>query len=202
MKLYLAVLVFALLPVALFSRDIATLSGTIYKDVKICESNPIELIISFQDQDNPELTIMKSIPFTDLPYEIRKEFKYDPLKAEVFEKAIKEAMKQKAEDIKEQKAEDKMEKEAKEASPGMLDNQAGAAVNKDPVVSKTAPGEKNYTEEVKKIKEEASAVGIAPGEKNDAAEVNKMREEAAAKGIAPGEKNGPEEANKMRDEVK
>lgn len=73
MKLYLALFLFAFLPVALYSRDITTLSGITYKNAEVFESNAGELTISYQDKDKPGLTIMKSIPFSDLPDDIRKE---------------------------------------------------------------------------------------------------------------------------------
>jgi len=40
------------------------------------------------------MEIMKSIPFTDLPEEIRKEYNYDPVKAAAIEKEQKELEKQ------------------------------------------------------------------------------------------------------------
>ncbi|MFA6290598.1 MAG: hypothetical protein WC637_02390, partial [Victivallales bacterium] len=48
------------------------------------DSNAAELVISYKNASN--WTIMKSIPFTDLPDDIRKEFKYDPAMGAAYEK--------------------------------------------------------------------------------------------------------------------
>ncbi|HCE44915.1 MAG TPA: hypothetical protein DET40_15345 [Lentisphaeria bacterium] len=211
MKLYLAVIMFALLQTALFSRDFTTLSGTAYKDAKVCESNPAELTISYQDKDKPELTVMKSIPFTDLPDEIKKEFKYDPVKAEAFEEARKEAAKQKADDAREkeaakQKADDAREKEAAEVitSPGQTfeEQLLDAPLKAGSVVEGGAPGEMSGPAEADKIREDAGKDGFAPGEKMGPAAADKIREDAGKDGLSPGEKMGPAAADKIREDAR
>jgi len=178
MKLYLAMFMFVLLQAALFSRDFTTLSGTAYKDVKVCESNAAELTISYQDKDKPELTVMKSIPFTDLPDEIKKEFKHDPVKAEAFEKARDKAMKQKENDVIAKKAEDESPNTVRVQTdtPTVVIDDGSA--KKGEVINRSAPGEKNGPAEADKIREDATKEGIAPGEKNGPAEADKIREDA------------------------
>ena len=178
MKLYLALFLFALLSAALYSRDITTLSGITYRNATVFDSNAGELIISYQDKDKPELTIMKPVPFTDLPDNIRKEFKYDPVKAELFEKARKEGNRKKAEKMKGENV----------ISPVVLDIPEGiASVNNSPIGGNVAPGEKNGAEEANAMKREAMDSGRAPGEKEGAAESRAMRKEAFGNPNIPGE---------------
>jgi len=180
MKLYLVVFLFGLLPSALFSLDITTLSGTTYKDAKVFDVNAVELVIAYQDQAKPELTIMKPVPFTDLPDEIKKEYKYNPVKAEAFEKARKEFEKKK-------------EKQGESAeiiiSPDTFAPlQRVVPANDNLLDGDTAPGEKNGESEGNAMKREAMENGRAPGEREGAAEGREIRSEAMGNGRAPGEK--------------
>lgn len=95
MKILITAVLFAVVSFALFSRDITTLSGTTYKDATVFDTNAAELVISYKNASN--WTIVKSIPFTDLPDDIRKEFKYEPAKGEAYEKGLKEWEKKNAE---------------------------------------------------------------------------------------------------------
>ena len=88
MKIFIAAVLFAGVSFTLFSRDFTTLSGTIYKNATVFDTNAAELVISYKNASN--WTIVKSIPFTDLPEDIRKEFKYDSVKGAAYEKELKE----------------------------------------------------------------------------------------------------------------
>ena len=193
MKLYLVVFLFGLLPSALFSLDITTLSGTTYKDAKVFDVNAVELVIAYQDQAKPELTIMKPVPFTDLPDEIKKEYKYNPVKAEAFEKARKEFEKKK-------------EKQGESAeiiiSPDTLAPlQRVVPANDNLLDGDTAPGEKNGESEANAMKREAMENGRAPGEREGAAEGREMKREAMENGRAPGEREGAAEGREIRSEA-
>ncbi|MFZ2656347.1 MAG: hypothetical protein WAX69_15560 [Victivallales bacterium] len=178
MKLYLALFFFALLPAALFSRDITTLSGTTYKDAKVFDSNPRELTISYQDKDD---TVMKPISFKDLPDDIKKEYNYDPAKAEAYEKKIIELQKKKA--IERQNGVTEAE-----LSPGAVNIQlAPAPLNPNQTGGGIAPGEKDGAAEGAAIKKEALENGLAPGEREAAAEGREIKKEALEGGRAPGE---------------
>ncbi len=80
MKFIIASFLLALVPLTLFPRDITTLSGTTYNNATVLESDDTKLTISYKDAT--ARNILKSIPFTDLPNDIRKEFNYDPQKVE------------------------------------------------------------------------------------------------------------------------
>ena len=193
MKIYLVVFLFGLLPAVLFSRDITTLSGTTYKDAKVFDSNPVELIIAYQDTDKPELTIMKPVLFTDLPDEIRKEYKYDPVKAQAYDKARNEWEKKK-------------EKQGESAEIIISPDKAGPLKKVVPaddniLDGNTAPGERNGEAEVDAMKQEATEKGLAPGELEGAAEGRKIRQEAMGKGLAPGELEGAAEGREIRREA-
>jgi len=158
MKLYLSVFLFVMLQFALFPRDITTLSGTAYKDVKVLDVNAAEITIYYPDKDKPELTIMKPIPFTDLPDEIRKEFKYDPAKAEAFEKARKA--------LEDKIAEAKKQRESELVKPVVVDVPLiDATVQNKPVESDIAPREKNGpADEGADNKRQGRRRGNPPGE--------------------------------------
>ncbi len=193
MKIYLVVCLFGLLPAALFSRDITTLSGTTYKDAKVFDSNPVELIIAYQDTDKPELTIMRPVLFTDLPDDIRKEYKYDPVKAQAYDKARKEWEKKK-------------EKQGESAEIIISPDKAAPLKKVVPaddnvLDGNTAPGERNGEDEVDSMRQEAMAQGLAPGELEGAAEGRKMKQEAMAHGLAPGELEGAAEGRKIKQEA-
>jgi hypothetical protein len=189
MKLYLALFLFVFLPVALFSRDITTLSGITYNNATVFDSNAGGLTISYQDKNNPELTIMKPIPFSDLPEPIRKEFNYDPVKAKSFEKAQKELENNKTENA------------ISTWVPDTQESTAAANYNPVPLEGGIAPGEKNGAAEANAMKQEALQNGLAPGEREGAAESNAIRREAAENGIAPGEKDGAAEGRAIRREA-
>lgn len=95
MKVLIAVFFLAVVSLTLFSRDITTMSGTTYKDATVFDTNAAELVISFKNSSG--WTVIKSLQFTDLPEDIRKEFKYDPVKGEAYEKGLKEWEKKNAE---------------------------------------------------------------------------------------------------------
>ena len=78
MKLLFVHVLLTVFSSTLFSRDITTLSGKTYNDATVVESNATKLVISYKDSGR---SMLKSVPFTDLPDDIRIEFK-DPLKAE------------------------------------------------------------------------------------------------------------------------
>ncbi len=88
MKILFAAVLVALFSLTLFARDITTLSGATYKNATVFDTNAAELVISYKNASN--WTIVKSIPFTDLPDDIRKEFKYEPAKGEAYEKGLHE----------------------------------------------------------------------------------------------------------------
>jgi hypothetical protein len=88
MRILILSVLLAFASLTLLSRDITTLTGAIYKNATVFDSNAAELVISYKNASN--WTIVKSIPFTDLPDDIRKEFKYDPAAGEAYEKGRKE----------------------------------------------------------------------------------------------------------------
>lgn len=88
MRILFASVLFATISLTLFARDISTLSGKTYKNATVFDSNAAELVISYKNASGWD--IVKSIPFTDLPEDIRKEFKYDPAKGEAYEKGRQE----------------------------------------------------------------------------------------------------------------
>lgn len=88
MRILFASVLFATISLTLFARDISTLSGKTYKNATVFDSNAAELVISYKNASGWD--IVKSIPFTDLPEDIRKEFKYDPVKGEAYEKGRQE----------------------------------------------------------------------------------------------------------------
>ncbi|HCE45828.1 MAG TPA: hypothetical protein DET40_19970 [Lentisphaeria bacterium] len=188
MRFYLAVFLFALLPAALFSRDITTLSGTTYKDVKVFDSNPRELTISYKDNDE---TVLKPVSFKDLPDDIKKEYKYDPVKAEAYEKEIIELGRKKA-----------VHKNNQQESPVLVSPGgiplAPAPLNPDQLGGGIAPGEKNGPAEGAAIKREAMENGLAPGEREAAAEGREMKKEALQNGLAPGELDGAAEGKAIK----
>lgn len=195
MRLSLAVFLTVFLSTVLFSRDITTLSGTTYKNATVFDSNPGELIISYPDKD---LTVVKPIPFTDLPDDIKKEFKYDPVKGEAFEKARSEWKKNKAAADMNKKSAVKAngEKAVKQDLLKLneqleLQNDISEAENtsvKKEAVGNRAPNEKEGPAEGRALKREALESGRAPGEKEGAAEGRAMKREATGTGLAPGEK--------------
>lgn len=192
MKLYLALFLFAFVPVALFSRDITTLSGITYNNATVFDSNAGELIISYQDKDKPELTIIKPVPFSDLPNEIRKEYNYDPVKAEAFEKSRNELKKRGNEN----------RNPANVTSPWSTGvSRGGASVNYSSLEGGIAPGEKNGAAEASAIRQEALQKNFAPGEKEGAAESSSIREEAMQDNRAPGEKESKAESRAIRREA-
>lgn len=95
MKTLIATVLLSLASLTLFSRDITTLSGTTYKNATVFDSNAAELVISYKNATGWD--IVKSIPFSNLPEDIRKEFKYDPVKGEAYEKGLKDWEKKNAE---------------------------------------------------------------------------------------------------------
>jgi hypothetical protein len=96
MRIFIAVVLFTAVSLTLFSRDITVLSGTTYKNATVFDSNAAELVISYKNAAG--WTIVKSVPFTDLPDDIRKEFKYDPVKGEAYEKGRQEWERKNAEE--------------------------------------------------------------------------------------------------------
>jgi hypothetical protein len=86
MKILFVSVLFALVSFTLFSRDITTLSGTSYKNAKVYASNPAELVISYKNASG--WTILKSVPFTDLPDSIRKEYEYEPAKGQAYARGL------------------------------------------------------------------------------------------------------------------
>jgi hypothetical protein len=95
MKVLIAVFFFAVVSLTLFSRDITTVTGTTYKDATVFDTNAAELVISYKNTSG--WTVIKSIQFTDLPEDIRKEFNYDPVKGEAYVRGLKEWDKKNAE---------------------------------------------------------------------------------------------------------
>jgi hypothetical protein len=214
MKLYVVLFLFALLPATLFSRDITTLSGTTYKDVTVNGSNAIELIISLKKKSNPERTILKPIPFTDLPDAIRKEFKYDPAKAEAFEKSRREFDKKAAEEKQQKESEKVISPDAK---TGGVIAPAGKSVQGGSLDIKQKPVEKDIAQDGKNDAAEAKVqrasdkavsdatdvnssirVGSAPGALQGTAESLDIRRQSSEKNTAPGAKEGAAEADKIR----
>lgn len=192
MKPLLSLFLFSLLSAALYSRDITTLSGITYKNAEVFESNAVELTIAYQDKDKPELTVMKPVPFSDLPDDIRKEYNYDPAKAESFEKSRKEWGKRKIEN---------------ESSTNVIPpwstrvSKGGATINSSPIEGGIAPGEKNGAAEARSIRQEAMEKNRAPGELEGKAEGRSIREEAMRNNRAPGEKEGKAEGRSIRKEA-
>lgn len=216
MKLYVVLFLFALLPATLFSRDITTLSGTSYKDVTVNGSTAIELIISLKEKDKPERTILKPIPFTDLPDAIRKEFKYDPEKAEAFEKSRTEFERKKTEDRQQKESEKLTSPDMKTAVLGVPVEKSGTEVIvKQKAADKdTAQDGKNDAAEAKVQRASEKAVsdatdvnssirgGTAPGELHGTAESLDIRRQSSEKNAAPGAKEGAAESAKIREDVK
>lgn len=95
MRFLIATVLLATLSLTLFARDISTLSGKTYKNATVFDSNAAELVISYKNASGWD--IVKSIPFTDLPEDIRNEFKYDPAKGEAYENGRQEWEKKNAE---------------------------------------------------------------------------------------------------------
>ena len=222
MKIYLAVFLFAFFQFALFPRDITTLSGTTYRDVKVNGASAIELTISYADKEKPERTIMKPIPFTDLPDEIRREFKYDPAKAEVFLKTRRELNDKKTE-VKNQDDPNKAISDVPGANistngviiaPGELPLKTESADSKRKTEAKAAVAEGNKdVAEAKAQRDTDKAVsdatdvnssirgGTAPGELHGSAESLDIMRKGAEKNSAPGAKEGAAESDKIRNEA-
>lgn len=205
MKLLLALFMYVFLSAVLFSRDITTLSGTTYKNATVFDSNPGELIISYPDKD---LTVVKPIPFTDLPDDIKKEFKYDPVKGEAFEKARSEWKKNKAAaDINKKSAVNANGEKAVKQDLLKMDEQlelqndiseAESTSVKKEAVGNRAPNEKAWGAEGRELKREALEGGKSPNEKDWAAEGKALKREALESGRAPGEKEGAAEGDATR----
>ncbi len=193
MKFYLALLMSVSIAASLYSRDITTLSGTTYKDAKIFDSNPREIIISYQDKDDPKLTVMKPVNFKDLPDEIKKEYKYDPVKAEAYEKALIRA---------EQKRDANNQDNDTEQTTGNVNLQlAPAPIAPDQIGGGTAPGEKDGKAEGALMKREADDADLAPGEKEGLVEGREIKGEALDKNIAPEEKENLAEGREIKREA-
>ncbi|HBC89481.1 MAG TPA: hypothetical protein DCZ94_21295 [Lentisphaeria bacterium] len=193
MKIILSLILLVLIQASLLSRDITTLSGTTYKDAKVFDSNAAELIISYQDKTDPKLTIMKPIPFTDLPDDIKKEFKYDPAKAEAFEKARKDQIARDAREKTKEKAKTEEKKTKESYGEGKFLEKPAIQYEKKPIGPNqigggTAPGEKEGAAEGKAMERQAGKTNYAPGEKELNKEGDAIKQEAETGGKAPGEK--------------
>ncbi len=186
------------------SRDFTTTSGITYKDATVFDQSPSELVITFKDPADQKTTIMKAVHFKDLPAEVQKEFKYDPVRAEAYEKARAERIKE----LEAAKKKASAEAQKKKKEGGNFDGTVSLPAEGDffpekvnPVQDSGAPGEKDGNAEGKLMKREAGAVDRAPGEKEDLAEGRKMKRNAGATDRAPGEKEGNAEGNLMKREA-
>lgn len=65
-----------------FALDITTLDGKTYKNVIVISANPVALNIGYQTKD--KVDVIKGIPFTNLPEDIRKKYGYTKEKADKF----------------------------------------------------------------------------------------------------------------------
>lgn len=138
MRILFASVLFATLSLTLFARDISTLSGKTYKNATVFDSNAAELVISYKNASGWD--IVKSIPFTDLPEDIRKEFKYDPAKGEAYEKGRQEWERKNAElkaqaetqkKIDDQLFEQNVQKMIQDEQKEALEREKAALVKKD-----------------------------------------------------------------------
>ncbi|OGV36805.1 MAG: hypothetical protein A2020_03245 [Lentisphaerae bacterium GWF2_45_14] len=68
------------------ARDIKTLDGKVYKDVTICDSTAYGIDISYTPEGGG--IGIKELFFKNLPEDIRKEFNYEPKKAESLQKKV------------------------------------------------------------------------------------------------------------------
>ncbi len=68
------------------ARDIKTLDGKVYKNVTICDSTAYSIDISFTPEGGG--IAIKELFFTNLPEDIRKEFKYNQEKAAAMQKKV------------------------------------------------------------------------------------------------------------------
>ncbi len=76
------------------AADITTTTGEVLKNATVYDSNPYDLTIGYTDPDG--WTIMKSVPFTILPEELRKHYGYSPDKAKAYEEERAKFLKKEA----------------------------------------------------------------------------------------------------------
>ncbi len=72
--------------VSVLARDITTIDGKTYRNVKISGITPAGFDISYKPSKGGIAVVR--LKFKDLPEDIRKEFNYDPAKAAAFEKRV------------------------------------------------------------------------------------------------------------------
>jgi len=100
MRNVLVLFIIAAIAFPIYARDIKTTSGKVYKDVKISSVTPIGFDISYTKADGT--FVIRELFFKDLPDDIKKEFKYDPAKAEAFQKKVNTIQQQHAKDLAEE----------------------------------------------------------------------------------------------------
>lgn len=75
LSIFTGVSIMFIFALSIYSLDITTLDGKVYKNAKISEANPAGIVVEYQDG-------VCQIPFTNLPDDIQKKYSYDPAKAQ------------------------------------------------------------------------------------------------------------------------
>jgi hypothetical protein len=84
MKRVMMLIMLAGVSLAVNGRDITTTTGTVYKDVEITNTSPVEITIMYDDsKGNP---VLRGIELKDLPENIQREFNYTQVRADEFKK--------------------------------------------------------------------------------------------------------------------
>lgn len=89
MKNVLVLFLISAIVFPVFSRDIKTTDGKVYKNVEISSVTPVGFDICYTKADST--FVIKELLFKNLPEDVQKEFKYDPAKADAFQKQVNEA---------------------------------------------------------------------------------------------------------------
>ncbi|OGV53912.1 MAG: hypothetical protein A2X49_15655 [Lentisphaerae bacterium GWF2_52_8] len=89
MRIMMALAAAVLLSLPAFARDITMLDGKVYKNVSVENVTPLGFDMV---SDNGKSLMIKHVRFTEMSEAVRKEFNYDPVKADEYLKKIQKTI--------------------------------------------------------------------------------------------------------------